>query len=87
MMQICNSFAYHTDKNVILISVNSLRLFSDIDGINRIIVQTDNKGCIIQEAELKFKKELIENLKNCGCDMQKDAEEIVAGIPLPKKIK
>lgn len=79
------SFAHNADKNVILISVNSIRLFSDIDGINRIIVQTDNKGCVIKDSDIKFRKELIENLENCGCDMPKDAEEIIAGMPLPKR--
>lgn len=81
------SFAHHADKNVILISVNNVRLFSDIDGINRIIIQTDNKGCILKDSELKFKKELIENLENCGCDIPEDAEDIIAGIPLSARFR
>lgn len=81
------SFAYHADKKVILISLNNIRLFSDIDGINRIILQTDNKGYVLKESETKLKKELIENLENCGCDIPEDAEEIVAGIPLPARFR
>lgn len=81
------SFAHHLDKNVILITVNNVRLFSDIDGINRIIIQTDNKGYILKESELKLKKELVENLENCGCDLPENAVEIISGMPLPKRFK
>ena len=44
------SFAHRMDKNVILIAENNIRLFSDIDGINRIIIQTDNRGNILPDS-------------------------------------
>ncbi len=81
------SFAYHSDKNVILVSVNNTRLFSDIDGINLVKVRTDIRGGINEASEYKFKEELIENLSNCGCDLPKDAIEILEGIHLPTRIK
>lgn len=81
------SFAHRQDKKVILIVENNIRLFSDIDGINRIIIQTDNKGNILPESAISLKKQLIENLKNCGCDLPEDAEGIIQGIPLLARFK
>lgn len=81
------SFAHRMDKNVILISENNIRLFSDIDGINRIIIQTDNRGNILPESASNFKKQLIENLISCGCDLPNDAEDIIRGIPLLARFK
>lgn len=81
------SFAHRMDKNVILISENNIRLFSDIDGINRIIVQTDGKGNVLRDSAACLKKQLIENLINCGCDLPDNAEDIVRGIPILVKFK
>lgn len=81
------SFAHRMDKNVILITVNNIRLFSDIDGINRIIIQTNNKGSVLPESIANFKKQLIENLRNCGCDLPEDAEDVISGIPLLANFK
>lgn len=81
------SFAHRMDKNVILIAENNIRLFSDIDGINRIIIQTDKRGNILPDSASNLKKQLIENLINCGCDLPNDAEDVIRGIPLLTKFK
>lgn len=81
------SFACRNDKNVVLVSVNNIRLFSDIDGINRIIVQTNGRGEILKSSESAMKKALLENLENCGCVLPKNAFEIIEGIPLPDRVR
>ena len=81
------SFAHRMDKNVILIAENNIRLFSDIDGINRIIIQTDSRGNILPDSAANLKKQLIENLINCGCDLPSDAEDVIRGIPLLTRFK
>lgn len=80
------SFAYRENKNVILITVDGVRLFSDLDGINKILIQTD-RGNISSESNIKFKKELVKNLTNCGCDLAENAIDIISGIPLPNNLQ
>lgn len=81
------SFAYREDRNVILITADNVRLFSDLDGINKIQIKTDKKGHIIEEYVPKFKRDLLNNLLNCGCVLPENAELILRGLNLPEYIK
>ncbi len=76
------SYALRNNKNTIIITTNVVRPFTDLDGVNKIVLDLDKKGNPIPSSVSAFKNKLVQNLNNCGCKLSNEAIDILKEMPI-----
>lgn len=76
------SYALRNNQNTIVITTNNVRPFTDLDGINKLVIDVDRRGNAEKDSLPEFKRKLVNVLNSCGCNLTSDAEEILKNIPI-----